>query len=109
MKNRFCSLLAGGLVLLPMALEAQATLQVQQDSYVVTAPSATVTNYGSAKTMNVGGSTGAVGLVQFDLSPIPPGSLIGSATLTVYVTKLGATGGINETAITARDAVSPSA
>src|SRR5580658_6102221 len=84
------------LAILPMAAIAQ-TIPLTQDSYVVTNP-ATTNNYGTAATLNVGGPTGAQALVQFDLTTLPMGTTAGnvaSATLTLFVYKLGAAGGIN--------------
>jgi collagen type I alpha len=84
------------LAILPMAAIAQ-TVPISQDSYVVTSP-ATANNYGTAATINVGGTAVDQGLVQFDLSTLPTGTTAGNiakATLALFVNKLGASGTIN--------------
>jgi hypothetical protein len=88
--------LVAGLAILPMAAIAQ-TVPLTQDSYVATSP-ATETNYGTAVTINVGGPNVSQALMQFDLSTLPAGTTaanIASATLTLFVNKLGAAGTIN--------------
>jgi hypothetical protein len=58
-----------GVAMLP-ALALAQTVPLTQDSYVVPF---TVTNYGSAVTIDVGGPSGAAALVQFDLTTLPSG------------------------------------
>lgn len=84
------------LAILPLTAFAQ-TAPVVQDSWVATNP-ATATNYGSAVTINVGGASTDVALVQFDLSTLPAGTTaanIDKATLTLFVNKLTAAGSVN--------------
>lgn len=85
-------------VLLLAAIVAAAhaqNLPLIGDAYFV--PSSP-TNYGSASTLNVGGPTNALGLVQFDLTALPmatsPGS-VAKATMLLYVTKLTSVGTFN--------------
>ena len=52
-----------GLALIPVAAFAQ-TVPLTQDSYVVTLPTPTGTNYGPAATVNVGGPNGDHALMQ---------------------------------------------
>lgn len=84
------------LAILPMAAIAQ-TVPLTQDSYVATNPASAV-NYGTASTINVGGPGGDEGVVQFDLTTLPPGTTAANvinATLTLFVNKLGTAGAIN--------------
>ncbi len=56
------------------------------------------TNYGALIMVNVGGVAGFQGLVQFDLSMLPPGTTaanISAASLRLFVNKVGAPGSIN--------------
>ena len=96
MKNPIRQFLCG-LALLPVAGFAQ-TVPLTQDSYVVTLPTPTTNNYGTAATINVGGPTGAQALVQYDLTTLPAGTASGNiatATLALFVNKLGAAGTVN--------------
>ncbi len=55
------------------------------------------TNYGATPTVNVGGALGLQGLVQFDLTTLPPGTTaanVSSAYLRLFVNKVGAAGAI---------------
>ncbi len=55
-------------------------------------------NFGGTVTVNVGGVNGNQGLFQFDLSLLPPGttaSSVSSASLRIYVDRIGVGGGIN--------------
>ena len=79
------------LTVLPMAAFAQ-TVPLFQDSYVVPGNG---TNYGTAVTVNVGGTTNAEGLVQFDLTTLPAGANVANATLTLFVNKVGSAGTVN--------------
>ncbi len=95
-KNSLRFLVIGGLALAPFVVEAQ-TVPLTQDSYVVTSP-ATGTNYGSAVTLNVVGSSGAQALVQFDLTTLPAGTTaanISKATLALFVNKMVTAGTVN--------------
>jgi hypothetical protein len=54
--------------------------------------------FGTAITINVGGPTNYDGLVQFDLSGLPPGTTgasVRSASLRLFVSKVGAPGGFD--------------
>jgi collagen triple helix repeat protein len=56
------------------------------------------TNFGSIVNVNVGGVAGTQGLVQFDLTTLPAGTLPGnvaSASLRLFVGKIGSAGSIN--------------
>ena len=73
------------------------TVPLTQDSFVITAP-ANAVNYGSASTINVGGANGNRGLMQFDLSALPPGTVaanVAGAVLTLFVSRVGAAGTID--------------
>ncbi len=95
MGNKFVrTLLWCGLAALPVAAFAQ-TVPLVQDSYVVPGNG---TNYGSAVTVDVGGTTNDEGLVQFDLTTLPPGitgTNVAQAILTLFVNKLGSPGTVN--------------
>jgi hypothetical protein len=55
------------------------------------------TNFGGTPTVNVGGVNGFQGLLQFDLTTLPPGTTaasVSSAYLKLYVNKIGAAGAI---------------
>jgi hypothetical protein len=88
------------LVLAPIAGFAQ-TLAPSQDAYYVPGNGS---NFGTATTITVG-SSGSIGLVQFDLTQLPAGltaAQIQKATLTLFVDHINAGGSINI------DTVSPS-
>ena len=56
------------------------------------------TNFGTAVTVNVGGAGRFQGLVQFDLSLLPPGttaSSVSSASLRLYMNRVGSAGAVN--------------
>jgi Collagen triple helix repeat (20 copies) len=91
MSNRI-RLALGLLALSPIAGFAQ-TLAPSQDAYYVPGNGS---NFGASTTITVG-STGSVGLVQFDLSTIPAASAgqIQKATLTIFLDHVGAGGAIN--------------
>lgn len=79
---------------LPAGALAQ-NVPLTQDAYVVPGNGA---NYGTITMMNVGGSTENQGLIQFDLSTLPPGTTranIARATLVVFASKVGVPGTIN--------------
>ncbi len=88
--TRFYLLIAA----LPLGLLAQS-VPLMQDSYVVPA---TTPNYGSVATLNVGGTSNAQGLAQFDLSSLSgiatPG-MVAKATLILFVNKVTVAGSIN--------------
>jgi hypothetical protein len=80
----------------PLAIFSQV-FPVAQDSYVV--PGA-ATNFGSSVNITVG-SSASQGLVQFDLSQLPPGvtgSQVQKATLTLFANHTGSPGSINVSA-----------
>src|SRR5271157_2880343 len=70
------------------------TLTPSQDAYYV--PGNAV-NFGAAPTVTVG-SSGSVGLVQFDLSALPAGTTaaqVQKATLTLFIDKVNQAGTVN--------------
>jgi len=89
------ALIAAGLaVVLETAIPAQ-TVPLLGDASILPGNS---TNYGSIVNVTVGGVSLAQGLVQFDLTKLPPGTLPSSvalATLRLYVNKIGSPGAIN--------------
>jgi hypothetical protein len=81
------------LALAPIAVFAQ-TLAPSQDAYVVPGNGS---NFGTATTVTVG-SSGSIGLVQFDLTQLPEGltaAQIQHATLTLFLDHVNAGGSIN--------------
>jgi hypothetical protein len=66
-------------------------MPVAQDSYI--APS-TGTNYGATNVIAVGGAALSQGLIQFDLSSLPSGT-VSKATLVLFVNKVNSTGTID--------------
>lgn len=71
------------------------SVPLTQDSYFV--PSSQ-TNFGSATSLAVGGSTSSQAVIQFDLSALPagtPGSGVVKAVLTLFVNKIGVSGTVN--------------
>jgi hypothetical protein len=92
MKNLIC-LAIGVLVLAPIAGLAQ-TLAPLQDTYYVPGNGS---NFGTATTITVG-SSGSIGLVQFDLTQLPAGLTAGQiqkATLTLFLDHVNSGGSIN--------------
>ena len=86
------ALLLTGVVSTPASAQSVALVQ---DTYV--APG-NVTNYGSNIGINVGGAAAQQGLLQFDLSTLPPGTTSGQvskATLVVFVNNVLFTGTMN--------------
>jgi hypothetical protein len=87
------------LALTPIAGIAQ-TLAPSQDTYFVPNNGS---NFGTATTVTVGSSS-SVGLVQFDLTQLPPGvtsTQIQKATLTLFLDHVNAGGSINIDAVSA--------
>jgi len=83
----------GVALLTPPAVFAQTILPLQ-DSYVIPG---NPTNYGTAANLYAG-SASSQGLVQFDLTTLPPGltaSRVQQATLTFFVNHVGAPGTVN--------------
>jgi hypothetical protein len=82
-------------ILLPLGVSAQ-NMTLTQDTFITPG---NVTNYGTAIGINVGGSpTASQGLIQFDLSSLPPGttaSQISKATLVLFVNAVPAAGTMN--------------
>src|SRR5438045_2492952 len=94
MMRQMVRLLFGSLISIPVAIWAQE-VPLLQDTYIV--PGSGV-NFGGATTLSVGGPTGSRGLIQFDLSTLPAGTVGGKvmkATLTVFVSKVGAPGSLD--------------
>lgn len=55
-------------------------------------------NFGGTVNVNVGGVAGSEGLIQFDLTKLPPGTLsssVSAATLRLFVNKVGVAGAVN--------------
>src|ERR1700678_4114725 len=87
------------LALAPIAGFAQ-TLAPSQDVYYVPVIGS---NFGTATTITVG-SSGSVGLVQFDLTQLPPGltaAQIQKATLTLFLDHVNSGGTINVDTVSA--------
>ena len=78
------------LAALPGAAFAQS-IPVSQDSYIAPATGA---NYGSGSVIAVGGAALSQGLVQFDLTSLPAGT-VSKATLVLFVNRVNAAGSIN--------------
>jgi len=60
-------------------------------------------NYGATANVNIGGASNFEGLFQFDLSALPPvttAANVASASLVVYVNKVGSAGSINISTLT---------
>jgi hypothetical protein len=92
MKN-LTHLAIAALALAPIAGFAQ-TLAPSQDVYYVPGNGS---NFGTAITITVG-SSGSIGLVQFDLTQLPPGltaAQIQKATLTLFLDHVSSGGSIN--------------
>jgi len=92
MNNRIRCAIAT-LALAPIAGFAQ-TLAPSQDAYYVLGNGS---NFGTATTITVG-SSGSIGLVQFDLTQLPAGltaAQIQKATLTVFLNHVNTGGSIN--------------
>src|SRR5882724_1570648 len=75
---------------LPVAVYGQAVTP-SQDAYYVPA---NATNFGGATSITVG-SSGSIGLVQFDLTTLPAGATVQKATLTLFINKVNVPGGIS--------------
>src|SRR5437868_15329974 len=94
MNKRVAAAVVGPLFLVPALLPAQSVLLVQ-DAFV---NSGSATNFGSNATINVGGGSGSVALVQFDTTQLPPGTTSGNiskATLYLFVNRIGTAGTVN--------------
>jgi hypothetical protein len=96
--NNLTRIAVAALVLAPSGGFAQ-TLSPSQDAYYV---AGNATNTGTATTITVGQS-GAVGLVQFDLTQLPSvtASQIQKATLTLFLDHVGSAGTINVDTVSA--------
>lgn len=91
--NRIARLGIVALAISPLGLMAQ-TLTTSQDAYYIPG---NATAYGKAVNITVGASS-AVGLVQFDLTGLPPGitaSQVVKANLTLYANSVSSPGTIN--------------
>jgi hypothetical protein len=85
---------AGVIGFLPAALWGQ-TVPLVGDTFILPGSN---TNYGSLASVSIGGVSGFQGLFQFDLSELPPGTVaanVASASLRLYVEKVGAAGAID--------------
>ena len=77
------------------AVTQAQTVPLTGDAYIL--PGSGV-NVGAAATVSVGGAQGYLGLFQFDLSKLPPGvtaANVASASLRLFVNKVGSPGTIN--------------
>src|SRR5215471_16252953 len=84
----------GGLALMQAIAWAQ-TVPLVGDAFITPG---SASNFGGTVNVNVGGVSGFQGLFQFDLSKLPPGTTaanILSASLRLYVNKVGTAGSIN--------------
>jgi Collagen triple helix repeat (20 copies) len=84
----------GVLAALPVMVYGQ-TLVPSQDAYVVLG---NASNFGTPPTITVGGTTNALGLVQFDLTQLPgtlAASQVQKATLTLFLDHVSAPGTVN--------------
>ena len=52
-------------------------------------------NFGGTANVEIGGSPGSQGLLQFDLTELPVGSSISLATLLIFVNRVGTAGSVN--------------
>ncbi len=71
------------------------TLPLVGDAFIMPG---SASNFGGTVNVNIGGVSGYQGLFQFDLSKLPPGTIaanVSSASLRLYVNKIGAAGSIN--------------
>jgi collagen type VII alpha len=93
--RKFIQFAIGAAALAPIVSLAQ-TLPPSQDAYYVPANG---TNFGAGITVTVG-SSGAVGLVQFDLSQAPAGT-VQKATLTLFLDHVASAGSINVDTVSA--------
>ena len=85
--------IAGAVAFAPLAIFAQ-TIPVAQDAYIVPG---VATNFGTSGNITVG-SSASQGLVMFDLTQLPAGTLgssVQKATLTLFANHAGAPGTIN--------------
>jgi hypothetical protein len=89
----------GAFALLHTAVWAQ-TAPLVGDAFIVPG---SVANYGAVINVNVGGTLTCQGLFLFDLTTLPPGTIaasVSSASLRLFVSKVGAAGSINVNALT---------
>ena len=88
--------IAGAIAFTPLAILAQ-TIPAAQDAYIVPG---VATNFGASGNITVG-SSASQGLVMFDLTQLPAGTLgnsVQKATLTLFANHTGSPGTINITA-----------
>lgn len=88
--NAIRSVAMGCLILIPVSSWAD-TAPLAGDAYINTGDA---TNYGSLPTVNVGGTTGSQGLLLFNLSSLPSGTLAW-ARLRIYVNSVPAAGTVD--------------
>jgi hypothetical protein len=82
---------AGCALLLPLMAYAD-TAPLVGDAHITIGSSS---NFGALPTINVGGATNSPGLFLFDLTNIPSGGTVVSATLRMFVNKVTTGGGID--------------
>src|SRR5262245_34972866 len=81
----------GTLLLLPASAWADG-VRLDGDCYI---NPGNASNFGGLPGIVVGGATGALGLLLFDVTAIPPGSVVAWARLRVYVNNVTAAGAVD--------------
>src|SRR5215467_15786614 len=87
-------------MLAPFSAVHAQTLLPTADAYIVPGNN---TNFGSSPSITVG-SSGSVGLVQFDLTQLPPGTTapqVQRATLTLFVNRVSSPATLNIDSVSA--------
>jgi hypothetical protein len=95
--NAFRIAIAGCALLLPLMGYAD-TAPLAGDAHITVGNGS---NFGALPTVNIGGVTNSQGLFRFDLTTLPAGGTVVSATLRVFVNKVTTGGGIDVSAATA--------
>ncbi len=90
--NKIARLAGVGCALLLPILALGDTAPLQSDAYINPGNGS---NFGGLPGINVGGVAGSQGLLLFDVSGIPAGSAIASATLRFYVNSASVIGGVD--------------
>ena len=81
-----------GLALLLPALSQADTAPLTGDAFI---QSGNPDNFGNLPNIDLGGASAYQGLIQFDLSAIPPGSVVAWARLKFYVETVSVAGAVN--------------
>src|SRR3977135_4453396 len=90
--NKIARLAGVGCALLLPILALGDTAPLQSDAYINPGNGS---NFGGLPGINAGGVAGSQGLLLFDVSGIPAGSAIASATLRFYVNSASVTGALD--------------